>query len=659
MMKKYFLTVAAMCSGVMALAAVTVPAIFSDGAVLARRENVPVFGWGAPGEKVTVKFGSQTRQAVTGTNGKWEVFLNLKNVSATPQELHINHLVIKDVVAGEVFLASGQSNMAFKVPRAIGGAEECKLPQNRNIRFFKVETAYADEPVSELRGKWMYAESETLPLFTAVGYFFAKKLQQTLNVPVAIVDSSLSGTPLEGWMSKESIAPFPETVNLGKRRLANLKSYPARLKKFLNATAVWEKKYHRTDIPVKLPSVKAKWKPHAGNVSGGGVCWLRNRIVLSARDAQNGFRISLGRIYAPIQIFIDGKKVLEGNVKKAWSNSQFWIDIRAGEFTAGTHEVLVRYWISHDRMHMPQPFRFGSYSIDGKGWEIYWEKRFPKCAGEMLKTRPQPLGNAPMAERQWYCLFNAMIHPLIPYRFSGVIWYQGEGNASRYANYGNVFSAMITDWRKKFRNESMPFYFCQLPSFMLPAADPADCGNWAYMRKEQAEALKLPHTGMAVLTDVGECRDIHPLNKKTPGERLALLALAQIYGKKIPFKSPVAVKAVRNGSSVKVAFSHTDGGLTAAAFPAKLPKKKSNNTTLPLIRRSPNAMLEGFALCGTDGKWFWADKAQISGNMVEVSCKQVPSPVKIRYNWTSFPLGNLFSKAGLPAAPFELPATAN
>ncbi len=658
MIKKIFFSTVIAFAGAITLAAVTVPAIFSDGAVLAKRENVPVFGRGTPGEKVTVKFGSQTRQTVVGTDGKWEVALNLKNFPATPQNLYINDMVIKDVIPGEVFLASGQSNMAFKLPRAIGGEEECKRPANRNIRFFIVQTAYSDEPLSELRGKWVIADSETRREFTAVGYFFAEKLNRTLNVPVAIVSASLAGTPLEGWMSKESVAPFPKTVKIGKNRMDALKSYPARLQKFLKATAAWEKKYQRTDIPVKLPAADLRWEPHSGDISGGGICWLRNRIVLSEKDVKNGFKIYLGRIYAPIKIFIDGKKVLDGGVEKAWSCAQFSVDIRPGEFTAGPHEILVRYWVSHDRMHMPQPFRFGSCTIDGKGWEIYREKSFPVCRNEMLRSRPRPPGSAPMPSRQWYRLYNAMIHPLIPFRFSGVIWYQGEGNASRYADYGKVFSAMITDWRKKFRNGDMPFYFCQLPSFQLPVADPAECSNWAYLRREQTDALKLPRTGMAVLTDVGECRDLHPLEKRIPGERLALQALAQIYGKKIPFKSPDGITASAHGNEVKVTFSHTDGGLKAAALPEKLPLKKSNNTATALIRRSPGAMLEGFALCGKDGKWFWADKAEIAGDAVVLSSKKVPEPVKVRYNWSSFPLGNLYSQAGLPVAPFELTVTA-
>ena len=657
MIKNIFIAAAICFGSFAAVAKVTVPDIFSDGAVLAKRECVPVFGKGTPGEKVTVKFDRQVCKTTVGADGKWEVAMNLKNSPAGPFELQINDTVIKDVIVGEVFLASGQSNMEFKLYRAEGFKEICELPPNRNLRYFKVKTNQSPVPISEVKGKWVSADRSTLVDYCAVGYFFAKKLYDTLNVPVGVVNASLGGTAMECWMSKESVAPFPATVEIGQKRLDALNSHPVRLQKYLRENGVWEQKYGRGDIPVKFPAGNAEWAPHSGDIIGGGICWLRNRITLSEKDAKEGFQIYLGRIYAPIKVFIDGKEVADGDLATAWSYAQFGVKVPAGTFAAGHHEVLVRYWISHDKMHMPQPFRFGSYNIDGKNWEIYREKSFPVCYGNMLKERPSPLGNAPMPERQWHRLYNAMIHPLVPYCFSGVIWYQGEANASRYANYGKVFSSLITDWRKKFRNEELPFYFCQLASYMMPSETPEKCGTWPYLRHEQNEALKLPNTGAAVITDAGECRDIHPLNKKAPGERMAAIALKQIYGKDIPCQSPAGVKAVVRGKKIEISFSHTDGGLVAAAIPEQLPMKKSNRTFTRLVRRSPAAQLEGFAVCGADGKWFWADEAEISGEKVVIYSSKAADPVKVRYNWSNYPLGNLFSKAGFPAAPFELPVS--
>lgn len=654
-MKKYLLLALAFGSMVLQ-AAVTVPDIFSDRAVLARHENVPVFGGGSPGEKVTVKFNDQIRETIVGTDGKWEVALNLKNSPVGPFKLHINDRVFSDVIVGEVFLLSGQSNAEYLLRNVAGLEEAIRLPENRLIRHFKVKNTTSAVPVAKLQGQWVYANSRNLPSFSALGYFFAKKLHDTLHVPVGIVNSSWGGTYLESWMSQESVAPFPAAVKIGEKRLADMRSYPERFKKFLAQTAAWEQKYGRTDSPVKFPGKDALWQEHSGSISGGGICWLRNKITLSEADVTKGFQIYLGRLYAPAKVYIDGVEVLNGDVNTAWSHKPFGTWVKPGRFTAGEHEVMIRYWISHDNMHLPQPFRFGSCKIDGKNWEIYREKSFPKCTGEMRKTRPVQLGNAPGTAGQWYHIYNAMIHPLFPFRFAGVLWYQGEANATRYQGYGELFSAMITDWRQKFRDEKLPFFFCQLAAFMDPASNP-DSGYWQYLRQEQSEALQLPHTGMVVITDAGEIRDIHPRNKQLPGERLAALALNKIYGRNVPCTSPTAVKSVRHNGIVTVSFSHTDGGLTAAVIPAQLPLKTGNQTFTRLIRRSPAAQLEGFALCGADGKWFWADKAEISGETVVVSSNKVAQPVKIRYNWSNFPIGNLFSRAGFPIAPFETPVT--
>ena len=242
-MKKNILIAAVICFGsIISQAAVTVPDIFSKGAVLARRENVPVFGKGTPGEKVTVKFDRQIHQTVAGTDGKWEVALNLKNSPAGPFELQINDTVIKDVIVGEVFLASGQSNMEFKLYRAEGFKDICQLPPNSRIRYFKVKNNYSGTPISEVHGEWVFADSTTLGEFCAVGYFFAKKIHDTLNVPVGIVNASWGGTALECWMSKESVAPFPAAVAIGQKRLDALNSHPARLQKFLRANAAWAEK---------------------------------------------------------------------------------------------------------------------------------------------------------------------------------------------------------------------------------------------------------------------------------------------------------------------------------------------------------------------------------------------------------------------------------
>jgi sialate O-acetylesterase len=255
-------------------------------------------------------------------------------------------------------------------------------------------------------------------------------------------------------------------------------------------------------------------------------------------------------------------------------------------------------------------------------------------------------------------LFNAMIHPLLPYAIKGVIWYQGEGNAVRSWQYRTAFPLLITDWRAQWKQGDLPFYFCQLASFEARQPQPGD-NAWAELRDAQSAALKLPKTGQAVLIDIGEANDIHPRNKKDVGERLAKIALANDYGKDIPFSGPVYQSFKVDGGGIRLNFIHTDGGLVARPLPPTYDVQTLTGTTAPLGRNSPNSELEGFAICGDDRKWVWAD-AKIEGDTILVVSAEVPAPVAVRYAWAGNPTCNLYNGAGLPASPFrtdDFPAT--
>ncbi|MBR2624842.1 MAG: hypothetical protein IKD23_00420 [Lentisphaeria bacterium] len=637
--------------------AVKLPAIFSDHAVLAKRNGVPVFGTAAPGEKVTVKFNGQEVSTVADSQGNFLVRLDLADFPEGPFELHVNDRVIKDVLVGEVFLASGQSNMEFTFSGAIGLAEAQKLPANRKIRHFKVGNRYSLTPIRTMSGQWVTADSTTLPKFSAIGYFFARKLHRELNVPVGIVNSSWGGTPIECWMSEESLKPFPVTVKVGNELLKKEQNYPQVFRKFLEDISAWQTKYGRDDIPVKFPGSEAEWRPHTshGGTTGNGVLWMRNRISISPQEAEKGFQLRLNRFYSPAQIFIGKIKVAEVSPEMAWHNDFLVTTVPGGKIPAGEHEVLLRYFSNVDFMYFPQPHRYGSYVINDKGWEIYREKDFGKPAGQALKERPVHPGGMPSPVTKWSRLYNAMIYPLIPYRFSGVIWYQGEANAGRPAEYAKIFPAMISDWREKFADPAMPFLFCQLASYRLPVSDPGNTGTWPKLRDAQKAALNLGNTGMAVLTDAGEALDIHSRNKLIPGERLADLAMKIIYGKEDIPAYPEAVKAVAKGDKVEISF--VNGKLLSRTLPDKVIHKSINGSSAKLVRRSPRSSLESFALCGADGKWFWADRAEIAGDKVVVYSSKVPRPVKVRFAYTDYPLANLFNEAGLPAVPFEMSIT--
>lgn len=248
-------------------------------------------------------------------------------------------------------------------------------------------------------------------------------------------------------------------------------------------------------------------------------------------------------------------------------------------------------------------------------------------------------------------LFNGMIHPILPYAISGVIWYQGESNAGRAYQYRTAFPLMIADWRKHWNQGDFPFYFCQLANYMAKKPEPGDSA-WAELREAQAMTLARANTGQAVLIDIGESGDIHPRNKKDAGERLALIALAKDYNKSIPYSGPVYDSMNIAGGKATIKFKHVDEGLVAKPLPETFVVKSQTNETAPLVRNSPASQLEGFAICGEDKKWVWAD-AKIDGQTVVVWSDKVPAPVAVRYAWADNPTCNLYNTAGLPASPFR------
>lgn len=260
------------------------------------------------------------------------------------------------------------------------------------------------------------------------------------------------------------------------------------------------------------------------------------------------------------------------------------------------------------------------------------------------KSKPRPQNTAT-------CLYNAMINPLVPYSLAGAIWYQGESNAGRATQYRRLFPTMISDWRRIWGQGDFPFYFCQLANFMAKTNAPAP-SFWAELREAQSLTLRLPATGQAVLIDIGEAADIHPRNKQEVGRRLALVALANAYKRPVAFSGPVFKSLALRGNQAVLAFDHVEGGLVAAEVPVTFQPKSLAPETEPLVRNSPASQLEGFAVCGTDKQWVWAD-AVIEGDHVVVSSPKVATPLAVRYAWANNPTCNLYNQAGLPAVPFR------
>ncbi|MEI8386604.1 MAG: sialate O-acetylesterase [Verrucomicrobiota bacterium] len=663
------LVVAAAISTATAFADVKLPAIISDHMVLEKSAKVPVWGKADPGEEVAVTLNGQSAKSTADAGGKWMTSLNLKDSAPGPFELTVegkNKLSIVDVVIGEVWVASGQSNMEFSVARGLDAEQEIAQSANPLLRQFLVKKNPTREALEDTEGTWVAASPQTTGGFTAVGYYFAKKLQNELKVPVGLIHTSWGGTPSEAWTSVEGIDSIPDLKAARERLWTQTEEFPAKKQAFIDGFGTWLKDNAREDkpaadaaafagadvstegwIPVKVPGVvTAKGLPETGAV------WLRKEVNIPAKQTSN-LRLSL-----PIDgfesVYWNGKLLKQTTYLDGLGNGTIRrygpYDIPPAEVREGKNVLAIRFFEPVGPAKFAGEPKADAISLSGE-WSAKAEYDFPTLDPQKLGAAPQPPVNPPGPQNVASFLFNGMIHPILPYAISGVIWYQGESNASRAYQYRTAFPLMITDWRKQWNQGDFPFYFCQLANYMAKKPEPGDC-NWAELRAAQSQTLKLPNTGQAILIDIGESADIHPRNKKDVGERLALVALSKNYKKSIPYSGPVydSMK-IADGKAV-LTFKQAEGGLVAKPLPETFVVKSQTNETAPLVRNSPASQLEGFSICGEDKKWVWAD-AKIQGKTVVVSSDKVPAPVAVRYAWADNPTCNLYNNAGLPASPFR------
>lgn len=648
---KYAAFPAALLLGGIASAEVKLPPLFSDHAVLARSAGTTVFGEAAPGETVAVALGPHRGTTKAGTDGKWRVSLDLSNSAPGPFELEVtggNRLVFNDILVGEVWLCSGQSNMAFTLNRCENAEEEIAASANPMLRCFTVRQNCTTEPVSEFQGEWQVAEPKTVPRFTAVGYFFGKELQRQLGVPVGIVNSSWPGTPVEAWTSRKAQEQTPELKKNAEAIERNFSAYDGKLQRYLAAYRAWQKQYGREDT--EAPSANAEsWKPLKSfpfrMPRNGGAVTIRCKLELSGGK---NCALALGRAKLESALFWNGAACGERKLEKTATGRPENYRIPGTQVKSGPNEIVIRYFTAEPAASIECPVLDGN-RLD-RNWEYRIDTELPPLSAEAKTALPPSPGTQPQQQHQPGRLYNAMIHPLVPFRFSGTVWYQGEGNAGRPGLYEQSFRTMIESWREEFGVE-FPFLHCQLANYRSKEKEPGE-SRWAELRDAQSRTLALPHTGQAVLIDLGEALDIHPRDKKTVGVRLAAVALAEGYQKPLPFSGPRFREAELEGDKVRIRFDHSGKGLAAHEIPATYPLRTLTNSTAPLVRNRPQSELEGFALAGADGKWHWAD-ASIDGDSVLVRAAEVPAPTAVRYGWADNPTCNLYNKEGFPAAPFE------
>lgn len=572
----------------------------------------------------------------------------------------MNDCVARDVVVGEVWLCSGQSNMEFTMASADDAEAENRVT-NRLLRCFIVEKGTAVVPQKEVRGRWCVAEPGSTMAMTAVGYHFAKDLQRELKTPFGIIQSAVGASTIEAWCDPVTMAADPAGKRELDRQIEFMRDYRAYEERCEAALVDWAKRWERGDRPhAGVPT--DGWCPlnereRESILRGAGAVWYRRTVDVGPTRP---FQFTRKRFIesqwafdeAAVEVYWNGARVARTFPEDPIEKNTEIYEIPAG---AGRGELAVRVFSPERILDVLRYFFDGNVCLERAGWMTFEEFSLPPLSSEMRAS--QPPRQLQCLRQHWPTgLFNSMIAPLVPMGLSGVIWYQGESNARRADVYGDLFEAMIRSWRTLFGREDLPFAWCQLAAYQNKADDPAEKDDsWPRLRAQQQRALRLPMTGQAVLIDAGETGDIHPRDKRTPGRRLAAWALNRVYGRTdVAFRGPHATEVVREGSSVRVAFADVVGGLQARDLGETYPRRTKVNDFGKVVRNSPQAAVEGFAVAGADGVWHWADAAEIEGSAVRVSAKAVPEPTAVRYGWSRNPYVNLYNAEGLPAEPFAL-----
>ena len=616
---------------------VKLPKLISDGMILQRNTDVNIWGWADANENISVSFVGSTYNTIADNKGNWKVVLaDLK--PGGPYQMQINSITINNILVGDVWVCSGQSNMELPMRRVSWNyPSEIEHSENKYIRQFLVPDKYNfDEPQNDLSsGTWKSASPENTPDFSATAYFFAKFLYEKYKVPIGLINSALGGSPVESWISGNALKKFPKYYNEAKlfRDSILIKKIEASDRARSNA---WYTLLHKVDRGFKDPEniwyktnlntsdwstmeVPGYWSEETDLGQLNGVIWFRKKVEIPSSMAGKSAKLILGRIVDADSAFINGQFV--GTVSYQYPPRRY--DIPTGLLKAGENTIVVRVISNIGK---------GGFVPD-KQYAVVTKDTSINLTGEWkfrLGAEMPPLESQTFIRWKPTGLYNAMIAPLLNYKIKGVIWYQGESNAERPKEYLSLFSTMIKDWRTNWNEGDFPFLFVQLPNFMETKSEPSE-SNWALLREAQLKTLSLPNAGMVVAIDIGEWNDIHPLDKKDVGYRFALAAEKLAYGDNIVYSGPIYKSMKIDGNKIILSFTHTGSGLIA----------KGDNK------------LKYFAIAGNNKKFVWAN-AKIENNKVVVWNDKVKNPVAVRYAWADNPDGaNLYNKEGLPASPFR------
>jgi sialate O-acetylesterase len=612
--------------------------MFGDNMVLQRGKPIRFWGWAKAGESVRVEMAGHAATAVAGPDGRWQAEFEAPapggpyTVKITGPEQSV---VLHEVLVGDVWLCGGQSNMELGLARTRNGADEIKAAEHPEIRLFTVKQHVAYSPTAVPQGSWKICSPQTVAEgagFSAVAYFFGRKLQAELHVPIGLIEDCWGGTPAESWMSPESLhklkdfdAPLAEIERLHAKGGPESGSF---LMNWLDEYDVGSQSNNWSVADLDDSGWKTVQIPggfsELGVADVPSICWFRKELTLPDQLPAGQATLCLGSIEKMDTAYLNGQ----------WVGASSWVEnpraygIKAGVLKPGRNVLAVRVFKLKPQggfLSKPDALRLvlGDQSVIPLAGE--W-----KGALSVDARPPHPL---PLTFENYptmpIVLFDGMIQPVAPLSIRGAIWYQGEANAERAHQYRTLLPAMIGDWRKLFRQGDFPFYIVSLPAFMHHRDQPGD-DSWAELREAQAlTARTVKNSALAVTIDTGDPDNIHPKDKQVVGERLALCALANEYGEKIPWVGPTFASMTHLPGALKLRFNHTEGGLVVKGD-------------------KPGE----FSVAGKDCQWHWAE-ARVEGDSVIVSSPAVPDPQAARYAWQANPAATLFNGIGLPAVPFR------
>lgn len=646
---KFLLILLLLSIEVSTYAKLTMPVLFSDNMVLQQKTEAPVWGNCKPGHKVQVatSWDNKLYNTIADKSGNWMLKV-ITPEAGGPYKLTVlaeDKLIFNNVMIGEVWICSGQSNM--EMPLAGWGKvnnyqNEIANANHPNIRLFQVEKSSKLSPVKELKvmgNSWLVCSPNTVPEFSATAYFFAVNLSKALNnIPIGLIHTSWGGTPAEAWTSKQSLQQMPDFQDF----LSNLKQVPtdpAGQKKYIDnelqayQNQLIEKdrgyidgKYIWTNPDLDDKSWKTMYVPKNWEEQSlkdfDGVVWFRKEINIPANLTDKDLILHLGTVDDNDITFFNGEKI---GATDGWDKERTY-KIPSNLIKAGKNIISIRVF--------DQQNTGGFYGNPGNLYvcnsdsteKIFLSGNWKFKIGFNLNEITPP--KVTLSQNQPTVLFNGMINPLIPYSFQGVIWYQGESNEFRAEQYSRLFPLLIHDWRSYWKKE-FPFYFVQLANYKKRNPNPVKA-EWAELREAQEKALNLENTGMAVIIDIGEGDNIHPKNKQEVGRRLALEAENKTYGIDVVSSGPQFDSFKIKGTKIEISYKSIGNGLVI-----------HNGDTL-----------KGFAVAGVDKQFYWAE-AKIENNKVVVCSHEVEFPIAVRYAWANNPDCNLYNKEGLPAVPFR------